>query len=206
MSSFNGQVSQSSDDAAQTGSTVTTADTDDTFGQANATYLGFRFQNVQIPQGATIAAATISLYILSAKNSTAGNGSLDCQLATNAATFFTDSNDISSRALTGNATTWSMPSVSSVGYITSPNIASAVQAAVNQIAWQNGGPLVVVLFNPDANVNEEIDMYDNGDGNAATIDIAYTVSGGSPMCGVLMMNGSVLCIPGMNLPLRLLGA
>jgi type IV pilus assembly protein PilY1 len=204
VSSFNGQVNQSSDDAAQTGSTVTTTDTDDTFSQANATYLGFRFQNVEIPQGATTTAATISLYIVSAKNSTAGNGSLDCQLATNPATFSTDSNDISSRVLTGNAITWSMPSVSSVGYITSPNIASAVQPVVDHISWQSGDSLVVVLFNPDGNVNEEVDMYDDGDGNAATISITFTVSGDPPVGGVLTMNGCVVCFPGMNGPLQLL--
>jgi hypothetical protein len=177
MSTFSKQVSQSSDDAQQnsTGTNTTTLSSS-TFAPSTAPYIGWRFQNVTIPQGATISACTLTLFVSTTKGAAAGTGTIDCQLATSAATFNTTANNLSGLALTGDGATWSFPKVTSTGNVTTVDFSAALQAAVAQGGWASGDPLVVVLYNPSTGCDIAFEMYDGNNAEAATINVTYSVT------------------------------
>ena len=97
MATFNSTVAASSDDARQIsgGTMELTGGYPNTNG--SATWVGFRFTNVTIPQGATINSAAVSLAILAYDDPDLDIYGDDVD---DAATFTTTSNNISSRALT----------------------------------------------------------------------------------------------------------
>lgn len=111
---------------------------------------GLRFQDVRIPQGATIVEAYISV-----KSEKASSEALDltisAELSTDSQPFTASTNDISSRSTTISATTWNLTNadVWEAGQrYQSPNLANVVQQVVNQNAWCGGNALS--LFIEDA--------------------------------------------------------
>lgn len=136
-------VTTDTDDADEvSGGTVYVTDGSSFF----AGHVGFRFQNVSIPAGATITSATLEVF-----SSSGGTSSfsvdLTAQDADNPATFTTASGSISSRPRTSYQTLWSTSSVTySVGQsIVSPNFASSIQEVIDRAGWSENNALVVVL-------------------------------------------------------------
>lgn len=109
-------------------------------------HVGFRFQNVSIPAGASITSATLEVYS-SSGGTTSFSVDLTAQDADNPATFTTASGSISSRPRTSNQTLWSTGSVTySVGQsLVSPNFASSIQEVIDRAGWSENNALVVVL-------------------------------------------------------------
>ena len=143
---------------AQTNVTFTvSADTDDADQTSDGTmyvtdgssylngYVGFRFQNVNIPAGATVTSATLEFYS-NGNGTTSFSVDLTAQDADNPSTFTTNSSDISNRPRTSAQTLWSTGSTSySVGdAILSPNFASSIQEVIERSGWTSGNSLVVI--------------------------------------------------------------
>lgn len=108
-------------------------------------HVGFRFQNVTIPTGATIASATLEFFANGA-GTASFSVDLTAQDADSPSTFTTSSNNISSRTRTSAQTLWSTGSVSySEGQsIVSPNFASTIQEVIDRGGWASGNALVVI--------------------------------------------------------------
>lgn len=178
MTTINLQVSASSDDAFENAAgTVTINGTTMVFNNASF-WIGYRFLNVTIPQGATINSANLQYYVTS---TTRDDNEQDvyCEDVDDAATFSASANNISSRALTTAKTTVSADSVG-VGFYT-VSITSAVQEVINRAGWVSGNDLAVIM---DALTTPNLapDTYDNSPTNAAKLDIDYTeVSTGQPI-------------------------
>ena len=187
MTTFSTTISQSSDDAQEAAGTVTIDG-----GALNANsatgYFGVRFNNVTIPQGATINTATMDLYFTS--------GSFDDPDVTiygedvdDAATFTTAASSISSRAATTATASWDAASVGT-GVKTSPDFASVVQEIVNRAGWASGNDMVIIFKGDDASTLMRVRAYEAGGGDYATIDIDYT--GDQTLTGAYISAGTTL--------------
>jgi hypothetical protein len=167
-STWTGQVSQSTDDAIQNTSIggMSLTDTSDALGAS--TIAGFRFQNVVIAANALISQAFLYLYATGGTNS--GIYPIDCQLATNAGTFTSSTNNLSGRSLTGDSASTNVASWGS-GWNQSASIENAVQAVVNQTGpWVSGNAMVVVV-GQGASPNLTVEMWDGSATEAAILAI-----------------------------------
>ena len=143
QTTLNLQVSSGSDNADQsTGGTVWVNDNYAILGQ---NYCGWRFQNVTIPQGATITSATLELRVYGSGTSSF-NTNLEAQDADSTSAFSTSSYNISNRTATTASINWSMGSQSFTDgqVLTSPDISSVVQEVVDRSGWSSGSSLVVI--------------------------------------------------------------
>lgn len=174
MTTLNLQVSQSSDDAFENAvGTVTINGTSMVFNNAGY-WIGYRFQNVTIPNASTINTATLSYYVTS---TTRDDNEQDVygEDVDDAATFSTAASNISGRTLTTAKTTVSADSVG-VGFY-AVDVTAVVQEIINRAGWVSGNDLAL-LMDALTGVNLAPDTYDNSPTNAAKLDIDYTASGG----------------------------
>ena len=147
---FNLQVGVNTDDAEENlgSGSVSTAGNDLELVTDGATSqeVGIRFQNLAIPQGATITNAYITF---TAKTIDTGVTNLNFygEAADNAVTFSTTTYDITSRTKTTASVTWS----SVPGWNTideehqTPDLTAAIQEVVNRAGWSSGNALVFIV-------------------------------------------------------------
>lgn len=107
--------------------------------------VGLRFGKISIPQGAVVTNAYIEL-----QSSDVQAGSLDLTLygeaADSAAPFAADAGNISSRTRLATSVAW--PGVSDLGIderVSSPDLASIVNAIVNRAGWQANNSLAIFI-------------------------------------------------------------
>lgn len=177
MATFNATITASADDAQEANNTVTLTDA---VLNVNATtqFAGIRFQNVTIPAGSTITAATLTFYFIS--------GSYDDPYLTikgndvdDAAAFSAVNNDVSSRTMTTASVTWDQNSVG-IGLETSPDISAVVQEIIDRGGWSSGNSIAFILAAIDNSSTFRVRAYDGTTDTFPTLDITYTPgSGGS---------------------------
>ena len=168
MSSFSGQVSQATDNCIQqsawngSGPCSTNNTTTGAFAPGTVEACAQRFNNVTIPNGATITAASLNLYVASTKGAATGSGTLDCEAADNAAGFGASPANglLYGLPLTGHGSTWSFPAESSTGFVTTADFSAAIQAVVNRPGWASGNSIVVLLYNPSSGCDINFKQYD----------------------------------------------
>lgn len=132
-------VSQSSDDAD--GSTITTTSTDLDIGTYDN---AVRFQNVAVPQGATITSAYIEF---TAEENGSGSYSAVIEgIDVNSASTFSNSQNLSSLSKTSNTETWSGSDSWTIDAPkTTPDITDIVQEIVNRGGWSSGNDMGFVI-------------------------------------------------------------
>jgi hypothetical protein len=166
---FNAAIAASADDAQQATTTVAiTGVTIIVDGAGN--WLGFRFQNVTIPQGSAINAATMSVYVQSGATDDP-DVDIYCEAADNAATFAATANNISNRARTTAKTNWTAANIGTA-WRTTPDFAAVVQEVTDRAGWASGNALAVIFDGLSASALR-VRAYDNG-AEYATITIDYT--------------------------------
>ncbi|MGJ8681985.1 PilC/PilY family type IV pilus protein [Paraglaciecola sp.] len=140
-------ISQGTDDAYEIGSSVNTGSnslklTDGT----NKVTLGLRFQDLNIPRGATVTRAYVR-FNSNGYNAGATDLTFSGELVGDATTFSTAANDISGRTKTTNSVLWDADNVWPVTNetISSPDLTSVVQEIVDQSAWCGGNSLNVLI-------------------------------------------------------------
>jgi hypothetical protein len=183
------QVSASSDDAYQTGSTVTINDASKA--PAASSLMGWRFLGVA-NAGLPIVNAALYFY-LTADSSPAGSVSFDCQLSTAPATFTTASNNISARALTGAGASFAASAFGGTGWnnVSGSFLANALATLFNQPGWASGDNVAVIAsFNASfAGLTFEME-----DGNTVQAAILAIQTGNVPVWNGLSVTG---CAVGM---------
>jgi type IV pilus assembly protein PilY1 len=141
-----------------------------------------RFQDVGIPQGATIQTARIDFHP-AAGNNDGDTLTLNVQarLANNAAAFTPGENLLSGARTT--ATSWVVPEwvpEMPVVPVEGPSVASQVQAVVNQGGWCGNNSMAFTLEPTDGNSIRTAFSYDGGIGLQPTLTVTYT--GGETGC------------------------
>ena len=179
MSGFTGQISQASDNAKQNaGAVVLNGPAGMTINSTTTDYTGYRFQNVTIPNAATISAAAISLWFTAFTGT--GSYSIDCEDDDNSVTFTTATNNISSRTLTGNPASWTPSGITTGQFSSAPSIAAAVQAVINLTGWASGDPITpIVHCTAETGSDHVVASYAVSTSEAAELSITYT-SGSTP--------------------------
>ena len=134
--------------------------------------VGLRFQNVQIPQGATITSAYLSFTVdeTSSQNTSV---TIFGEAADDAAPFAEwGFFDLSSRPLTNASVDWNIPAWTQVGAPQqSPDIKAIVQEIVNRPGWSAGASMV---FSIDGSGSRVAVSYDGNPAAAPVLHITYT--------------------------------
>lgn len=131
---------------------------------SSAQTVGLRFRQVNVPQGATIVNAYIQFYVAKAQSGPAAF-TIRGEATDNAVSFSPSNGNLSSRAKTTAAVTWSdVPAWNSVGQAQwSPNLATVVQEIVGRSGWQAGSNLAFFITGQGTRTARAYD----GDPNAA---------------------------------------
>lgn len=173
------RVATGSDDAEQrqTGGTVTLNSSDLELVYDSSTtgnqYVGMRFTNLGIPQGATITNAYIQ-FTVDETNSGATSLTIKGQAADNAATFTTASNNISSRATTTASVSWTPAAWNTVGAAgadqQTPDLKDIVQEIVNRTGWAANNGMAIIITGTGERTAE---AYEGSASQAAQLVVTY---------------------------------
>ncbi|HMT06866.1 MAG TPA: SdrD B-like domain-containing protein [Pyrinomonadaceae bacterium] len=182
------RVDSSSDDAEQatTGGAVTLNSIDffnEDNGGGGTAYnnVGVRFNNITIPQGATITSAYIQFTANNSGTVSAGNPTytIQGQNVDNAATFATTANNISGRTwLSGQDVSWS-PGAWTQDQTTNtstPSLTNIVQAIVNRGGWASGNSMAFRVTGSSTNaLYREAESWDGGAAAAPRLVVTYSM-------------------------------
>ncbi|RMF30988.1 MAG: hypothetical protein D6765_02425, partial [Bacteroidetes bacterium] len=172
------RVGSSSDDAEEDlgdGSVnLTSTDLDMGMGYSSSsdfTLVGMRFQNLNIPQGATITEAYLEF---KAKSSESG----DCDLTfwaektDDAATFANSDFNLSNRPRTDTAVLWEgVPNFLNNQLYQTPNLSPIIQEIIDRPGWSPGNDLVILVEGTD---KREVDSYNENHNTAPLLVVKYT--------------------------------
>lgn len=137
-------ISASSDDAGQnSGGSMFLTSTSGNVNNTGDTYFGLRFLGLNLPAGAFPLAAFVRLSVASTTYDTPIL-TLNTEQNDEPATFAGTANNISSRSLTGESTTWDEVNIGA-GYRRSPNFRRSLDVTVGLGGWAAGDDVVVVL-------------------------------------------------------------
>ncbi len=147
-------------------------------------YVGLRFQNVTVPQGATISNA----YIRFRADENDGAGSqlniyIAAQDIDNAPTFTTANYNLSGRTFTTAQYTWpdgSVPAWTNPNLYDTPDISAVVQEVVDRGGWANGNSMAFFLWSDIGESSERVaDSYEGG--YPAELIFDYTIPSTLPV-------------------------
>jgi len=174
-------VSADEDDAEESdsGSLDLTSSDLELIRESSDQYVGMRFQNIGIPQGATINSAYIVFTTDETGPTEATSLTFRGQAHNNALSFSATNNDISNRATTTAYVVWNIANGDQwtpVGQkYQSVDLSPIIQEIVNRSGWSSGNALVIVVSGSGKRV---ADSYDGGGAdNAPRLFVDYT--GGS---------------------------
>ncbi len=144
------QVSSGSDDAEEYASgemKLTSSDLELTYDRSNQV-VGIRFNQVEIPQGATITNAYIQFQV-DETNSNYTYLTIQGEDINNAKTFTSESWNISSRPLTDEAVNWEVEPWTFVNEVgvdqQTPDISFVIQEIVDRAGWTSGNSLAIII-------------------------------------------------------------
>jgi PKD repeat protein len=185
---LNIRVSQSSDDAEEltdtspvqgyaTGHmTLTSTDlemVDDSGWHGGDQTVGVRFQNVDVPQGATILAAYLE-FATDEAGSAGTTIDIRAQDSDDAATFTTTTYNISSRPTTSASASWTIPGWSTIGKLrTTPDLTDVVQEVVDRAGWAANNSMAFIITGSGDRTAE---AYDGDPGLAPLLHVEYNTS------------------------------
>jgi len=125
--------------------------------------VGLRFNDLLIPQGATISAAYIEFVVDETNNETTVL-CMQAEASDDAAQFGNDSGNISRRPLGNQTIEWSVAGWNSVGETQrSPDISPLIQALVAREGWRAGNSIAIIVNGSGKRVAKSYD----GDPTAA---------------------------------------
>ena len=138
---------------------------------------GVRFQDVEIPQGATITSAYIEFnaYADSAAAVSGATLTFHGQDVDNAPTFSGISRDISGRTYTAASVNWEVPQWTRDKYYQSSDLSSIVQEIVNRSGWSSGNAMVFKISSSSGeNARRQARSYESSTSRAPLLHIEYT--------------------------------
>ena len=170
-------IASSEDDASEVSSSVNLTANDINLSNGSGTiHTGLRYQNLNIPQGATITKAFLR-FSSALSNVAATNFTFTAEDADNSAAFTTNANDISSRTSTTASVQWNSDNDWPVsGELRDTiDISSVVQEVVNRSGWCGGNNLSVLIQAQglSAASNRKVKSFDDGTGLSPQLVVEY---------------------------------
>ena len=170
------RVNASSDDAQQSGTTMSL--TGSTLPISSSSLLwGARFQNVNVPNGATIQSAAITFRSSSAQSGSNGVRTLYGQAADNPTTFTTTASNLSGRTRTTASVIWNIASIYANTNFQSYLITNIVQEIVNRTGWAANNAMVILGPTTGTNTRTAY-SYDGSSTYAPLLTITYCTAPG----------------------------
>ncbi|MCG8404495.1 MAG: hypothetical protein MI923_04770 [Phycisphaerales bacterium] len=159
VTTFEVRVNRSKDDAEEDGGTWNSKLE---LGQMD--YVGFRFRNVNVPQGANITAAYVEMR---AADSNSENTDLTIfGQDADTTSEFSGSSSISGRPKTSASVTWNnVPNWTSNQVYQTPELKTIIQEIVDRGGWSSGNSMVIMLRSDDLNGKRMVVSYDSGSGD-----------------------------------------
>lgn len=169
-------VAASADDAYENTDTDVVDINDTTLTIALNRLTGFRFQNVTIPQGATISSASVQF---TAAGSIADSIlSIHGEDSDDAAAFQAVNVDISGRTQTTASVSWTVPAWSGSGARTAaqatPDLATIIQEIVDRAGWVSGNDLALLFLRTGGTANPPVAAEEHATLQPATLTVRYT--------------------------------
>lgn len=167
---YNGRVGKgvksSVNDAQEVSSSVTLTGKSVILGMSGATSVttGFRFMEIEIPQGATISSAYIQ-FKASSDDGTTGTYTIKGEDVDNPAVFSSSSSNISGRTTTSASVTWDSSSTPAITNWTkgntydTPDLKAIVQEIVDRENWESGNAMSFIITGTGTKYTY---TYDNG--------------------------------------------
>ena len=167
------RVSSDNDDAEETvtgGSIARGSNTLNMVTQSgNAQLVGMRFQNLNIPQGATITNAYVE-FRARGSNSGATNLVFHAQAIDDAPNFSSTAFDISTRTTSTASVSWNgVPSWTDNQYYQTPDLTSIVQEVVNRAGWSSDDIVIIMSGTGE----RRADSRDGSSSNAPLLHVDY---------------------------------
>ena len=156
----------------------------DTFNSAGDQTVGLRFNNIDVPQNATIADAYLQ-FTADEVNTVATNLTIRGEASGNSSAFNTTAYDLSNRAKTTNSVTWNPPAWNTIGESgnnqKSPNIGAIIENIVGRSDYQQNNSMVLFITGTGERTAES---YDGSPADAAELCITYLDYGANNTCNV----------------------
>ena len=138
--------------------------------------VGMRFNNLNIPQGATIIDAYLQFKVDEASTD-ATSLLIQGEAIDDALAFTTANYNISTRPRTATSVAWSPPAWTSVGEEGSnqqtPNLAPIIQEITSRVGWSSGNSLVIIITGSGKRVAES---YDGDHAGAPLLHVEYVLN------------------------------
>lgn len=132
--------------------------------------VGLRFQDINIPQGATITRATIE-FTVNTSNTSSPALTINGENRDDAATFAAAANNISSRPTTTASVSWNPPNPGAKQKLTTPDLTTIVQEIVNRSGWASGNAIAFIVGGTGTRV---VESYDSRPSVAPLLRITYS--------------------------------
>jgi hypothetical protein len=185
MTIYSGQVSTSTDDGEQSSTGTITLNGAAIVCDASQTWAAFRIQNVTVPSGATISAATLSLYYTGTK--TATNYTIHGNNVANPSTLSTTTSYISGLAQTSQSASWTT-AITNGQFNSSPDISSIVTALIALGGWASGNAMLFIFNGSEIATSAAVwEAYDGSPSEAEELSITYTSVGSGAGSQLLTM-------------------
>ena len=141
-------------------------------------YVGLRFQNIDIPNGATITNAYVTFTVEDPEGDT---GKAEVRIyaedTDNASTFTNSKKDISSRKTTSAKVDWDIPNWNSAGQNgaaqTTPNISALIQEVIDRNGWQDGNSIALIFDSHKGNNDRDAKAYDSYPSMSAKLVVEF---------------------------------
>ena len=166
------RVSGSADDAEEFSSGTTYDDND--LDLAGVAYIGVRFTNLSIPQGATITNAYITFEAMEENTDNTPSTTLTIygQAVDDASAFnFGQAHNISNRTLTSASVSWSPSTWTEDSTYQTPDLSSIVQELVDRDGWNSGNSMVFIFTGTGY---REAKAYNEDPNSAPILHVEYT--------------------------------
>ena len=136
-------------------------------------WVGFRFLDVTIPQGATIVNAYLEVKAADS-NTESTDLTIFGQDADDTTQFIESDNDLSNRPRTSAAVDWSnVLNWSMNQFYQPPEITTLIQEIVDRGGWSSGSSMVILVRSDDLDGKRLVGAHDDSSSNAALLHIDY---------------------------------
>ncbi|GEM_PF-6741852 len=169
QSSFLGQVINGTDDAKENSGVVNRSSA--TISIGGDQYIGLRYRNVTIPQGASILSAQVTFK--STTVASTATFTIKAQAIDNAAAFASTASNISSRAVTVASVTTGLTGSSSP--YTTVDLSVVIQEVINRSGWSSGNAIALIIerVTPATGTKIVSTFESAGTSSAASLNISY---------------------------------
>ncbi len=133
--------------------------------------LGYRFQQVMVPKGATITSAYLAFEAAETREEYAGL-EVRAEDVDNSAAFSTATADISGRSTTTASASWSVEAWVRGERYQSPDLSDLVQEVVNRDGWCGGNAMTFIVTG-SSGARRDVTAYDGDSAAAPTLHVGY---------------------------------